>query len=516
MKLERSKNSVRNIIFGTITRIYNLIVPFLMRTAIIYLLGMEYVGLNSLFASLLQVLNMAELGVGSALVFSMYEPVANDDTDKVCALMNLYKKYYRIIGLIILALGVAITPILPNLVNGEIPDDMNLYVLYYLNLGATVFSYWLFAYKNCLLSVHQRNDIGDKIGYVINTVKYVGQFLVLLIFKNYYLFLIVAMVIGVVYNIVTAVVVDKLYPQYRAIGNLSKNETTVINKRVVDLFTSKIGAIVYDSADTIVISAFLGLTALARYQNYFFIMTTIFGFVTLITGSSLAGIGNSIVTESEEKNFNDLKKFTFIMSWISAFCVCCFACLYQPFMKLWVGEDNLLPFGMVLIFCSYFIIRQINNLLNVYKDAAGMWHEDKWRPLVCSLVNLFVNLALVKVWGLYGILFSTIVSMVVVGMPWLMYNLFTTIFHCNPKKYIFDIFKYLTLTVVSTAICLGITSLIKIESLVVTLIVNLVICVIIPNVIFFVVFRNKSEFKALVSMMNTLTKGKIKLLKRWM
>lgn len=516
MKLERSKNSVRNIIFGTITRLYNLIVPFLMRTAIIYLLGMEYVGLNSLFASLLQVLNMAELGVGSALVFSMYEPIANDDTDKVCALMNLYKRYYRIIGLIILVLGVAITPILPNLVKGDIPDDMNLYALYYLNLGTTVLSYWLFAYKNCLLSVHQRNDIGDKIGYVINTVKYVGQFLVLLIFKNYYLFLIVAMVIGVISNIVTAAVVDKLYPKYKAIGNLSKNETTIINKRVVDLFTSKIGAIVYDSADTIVISAFLGLTALAKYQNYFFIMTTIFGFVTLITSSSLAGIGNSIVTESEEKNFNDLKKFTFIISWISAFCVCCFACLYQPFMKLWVGEDNLLPYGMVLIFCAYFIVRQTNNLLNVYKDAAGMWHEDKWRPLVCSLVNLAVNLALVKVWGLYGILFSTIVSMVVVGMPWIMYNLFTTIFHCNPKEYIFDIFKYLTLTVVSSVICLGITSLIKTESLIVTLIVNLVICVIIPNVIFFVVFRNKSEFKALVSMMNTLTKGKIKLLKRWM
>ena len=160
-------------------------------------------------------------------------------------------------------------------------------------------------------------------------------------------------------------------------------------------------------------------------------MNTIFGFVTLITSSSLAGIGNSLVTESEEKNYKDLRKFTFLLSWLSAFCICCFACLYQPFMTLWVGKDNLLPYGMVLILCAYFIIRQINNLLNLYKDAAGMWHEDRWRPLICSLVNLVVNLILVQFWGLYGILISTIIAMLVVGMPWLTHNLFTVVFHCG-------------------------------------------------------------------------------------
>ena len=152
----------------------------------IYTLGMAYTGLNSLFTSVLSVLNLAELGVGSAMVFSMYKPIAEDDTKKLCALMRLYKIYYRVIGLVIMVLGLLITPAIPYLIKSDVPPDINIYVLYLMNLFMTVLSYWLFAYKNCLLFAHQRNDIGDKIGYVINTVKYVAQILVLVLFKNYY------------------------------------------------------------------------------------------------------------------------------------------------------------------------------------------------------------------------------------------------------------------------------------------------------------------------------------------
>ncbi len=514
MKLERSKNTARNLLFGTISRIYNLIIPFLMRTAIIYLLGMEYVGLNSLFSSVLSVLNLAELGVGYALVFSMYEPLANDDTEKICALMRLYKIYYRIIGLVILAAGLVITPFLPNIVKGDLPDGMNLYILYFLNLGTTVISYWLFAYKNCLITVYQRNDIGDKIGYVINTIKYLGQFLVLLLFHNYYWYLIVAFSFGIISNIVTALVVDKLYPQYKAKGKLDKSEVKSINQRVKDLFTSRIGSVVVDSADTIVISAFLGLTALALYQNYFFILSTIMGFITLITGSALAGIGNSLVTESEEKNYNDLKKLTFIFSWIGIFSVCCFACLYQPFMELWVGKDNLLPYSMVITFCVYFFIKLINTLLNVYKDAAGIWHQDRFRPLVTALSNLGMNLIMVQFWGLYGILLSTVLSTLFVGMPWLFYNLFTTIFHFSPIKYIKKLSKYIILAISFSAICVAVCSLISIQSLIITIIVRLIVCIVIPNSILYFIYRKSDEFKSLISMANSITGGKIKVFER--
>lgn len=512
----RTKNAVRNLFFGVITRIYNLIMPFVIRTVMIYMLGMEYVGLNSLFVSILQVLNLAELGVGSAMTFSMYKPIVEKDSVTICALMRLYKIYYRVIGLIILVAGLCLVPALPLLIKKDLPSDINLYVLYIMNLLTTVLTYWLFAYKNCLLTAHQRNDISDKIGYVVNTVKYLGQILVLVIFKDYYLFMIVALIMSAGTNIATALVVDKLFPEYHAAGKLPKEQSQVINKRIKDLFTSKIGAVVYDSADTIVISAFLGLTALAKYQNYFFVITTVGGFISLITDSSRPGISNSIITESEEKNYKDLNKFTFIISWITAFCICCLACIYQPFMTLWVTEENLLPYGMVIIFCIYFIIRMLNNLLNVYKDASGMWHEDRWRPLVCSLVNLVINLILVQFWGLYGILISTIASMIFVGIPWIIHNLFSVVFHVNAKQYIFKMLEYIALALISCAICILLTWFIPLQSNIVKIIVNFIICAIVPNVLFFLVYRKSKEFKAFVSLINNLTKGKIKFLKRWL
>lgn len=162
-KIERTKNATRNIIFGVILKVYQILVPFLMRTAMIYLMGVQYLGLNSLFASVLQVLNLAELGVGSAMIYSMYKPIAEDNNTAICALMKLYRTYYRIIGFIIAAVGLALTPFIPKLISGDVPQGINIYVLYLLNLGATVLSYWLFAYKNSILQAHQRVDVVSKV-----------------------------------------------------------------------------------------------------------------------------------------------------------------------------------------------------------------------------------------------------------------------------------------------------------------------------------------------------------------
>ena len=214
-KIERTKNATRNIVFGVILKAYQILVPFLMRTAMIYLMGVQYLGLNSLFTSVLQVLNLAELGVGSAMIYSMYRPIAEDDDEKICALMKLYRTYYRAIGLVIAIVGCILTPFVPELISGEIPKGLNIYILYLLNLGATVLSYWLFAYKNSILQAHQRTDIVSKATLITSTIQYILQILVLWFFRNYYLYVIVMLITQAVTNIVTAVVADKLYPQFK-------------------------------------------------------------------------------------------------------------------------------------------------------------------------------------------------------------------------------------------------------------------------------------------------------------
>jgi O-antigen/teichoic acid export membrane protein len=181
--------------------------------------------------------------------------------------MNLYKVYYRIIGGVIAVLGVVLTPFVPHLIKGDVPQGINVYVLYLLNLSATVLSYWLFAYKNSVLQAHQRNDVVSKVTLITNTLQYSIQILVLWLLHDYYVYVIVALITQALTNITTAYVANKLYPQFKAEGRVPEQDVKVINKRIRDLFTSKIGAVVVNSADTLVISAFLGLTVLAVYQN---------------------------------------------------------------------------------------------------------------------------------------------------------------------------------------------------------------------------------------------------------
>lgn len=513
MKIERTKNASRNMIFGFLLKLYQIILPFFMRTAMIYFMGVQYLGLNSLFTSILQVLNLAELGVGNAMVYCMYKPIAEDNQREICALMRLYRTYYRVIGGVIAVLGLILLPFLPNLIKKDLPSELNIYILYLLNLMATVFSYWLFAYKNCLLSAYQRTDIVSKITIITNTIQYLLQFLVLCFWKNFYLYVIIVLITQVLTNVITAIVTTKFYPDYKPIGKLDPTMVKDINQRIRDLFTSKVGYVILNFADTIVISAFLGLTMLAVYQNYFYILNSIIGLVSVIFGACIAGIGNSVVVETKEKNYNDLKKFMFIISWIAGECTCCLLCLYQPFMNVWVGEDLKLAFYAVICFCIYYYIYEINQLLNIYKDAAGIWHEDRYRPLVTALSNLAMNLIMVQFLGIYGVILSTVLSMLFIGIPWLLHNLFTVLFERSQlRDFIKQIIYYTTVSfgicVVTNCIC----SFICFGDWV-TLILRAIVCLIIPNTLFLLIYRKQKEFKESVRLVDRMTNYKLHLSK---
>ena len=244
MKIERKKNAIKGTVTGIILKIMQIIFPFIIRTVFIKTLGIDYLGLNSLFSSILQVLNLAELGVSSALVFSMYKPIAEGDSKKICELMNLYRYYYRIIGGVILIVGLLITPFLPYLIDGDIPQDVNLYVIYFMNLCATVLSYWLFAYRGALFSAHQRLDVTNIISFCVSMFTYAVQIIGLFVFRNYYFYLLVYIVSQITMNVVIAIASKKIYPNYFPAGILPKEEKKIINGKVRDLFTAKIGGVI--------------------------------------------------------------------------------------------------------------------------------------------------------------------------------------------------------------------------------------------------------------------------------
>lgn len=214
MKLDRTKNAIRNFFWGIINRVITLLLPFIARTIIINSLGAEYLGLNNLFTSILNVLSLAELGVGTALVYAMYKPIAEENKEQICALLKLYRTCYRFIGGVILLAGLTLVPFLPKLVHGSLPSGINLYVLYSIFLSNTVLSYFLFAYKQSLLQAHQRTDICSNVGSIINISMNIIQIVVLLRFRNYYLYILLKPVFTVITNIVIAHVTTRMYPEY--------------------------------------------------------------------------------------------------------------------------------------------------------------------------------------------------------------------------------------------------------------------------------------------------------------
>lgn len=511
MKIERTKNAVRSIAVGLILRLYQTVVPFLMRTAMIHFMGVEYLGLNSLFSSILHILNLAELGVGSVMVYGMYKPIAEDDTSRICALMGLYRRYYRLIGLVIGAAGLVLLPFVPSLISGEVPAELNIYWLYLLNLGATVLTYWLFAYRNCLLQAHQRLDISSVITIVSSTVQYVLQLVILVYVKDYYLYVIVLLLSTVFNNIFTAVVTLKKFPQYKPAGKLEDAEVRSINGKIRDLFSGKLGSVILQHVDTVVISAFLGLTVLAVYQNYYFIMSSVIMVIELVVSSITAGLGNAFVTETKEKNARDLMKFSFLFLWLTGICCCCFLGLYQPFMELWVGRELMLSFGLVVCLVAYFYVFTLSRLLSIYKDAGGLWHQDRFRPLVSAGANLVMNLLMVKTLGLYGIVLSTVLSMALISLPWLMRVLFTRMFdRALMVRFLRQLAAFLVATALAGAavclICMHITT-----ALWVKLLLCLLVCVVVPNVLFILLMHRSEQFRPSVQFADRLTKRRLHL-----
>ena len=495
MKIERTKNAARNIVFDGMLKLLNIIIPFFLRSIMLNYLGVEYLGLSGLFRSILSFLNLAELGVGSAMVFSMYKPIAEDDADSICALLRLYRTFYRAIGLFIAVVGLALTPFLRSLISGDIPADMNLYILYFMNLGSTVLTYWLFAYKRSLLDAHQRTDVISKVSLIAQFVEYALKLPALIIFRNYYMFLGVQLGAQVVINLLTAVRVNKMYPQYTPQGHLPREKVMDIVRRVRDLFTSKFSAVVFNFADTLVISAFMGLTALAIYQNYFFVITALRTFIDVIIVACIAGVGNSLVTETQEKNYNDFARITMLFGWIMGVGSAMLLCLYQPCKHIWMGEENMLSFNYVICFVIYFYTMGMNKIINMFKDAAGIWHKDRFRPLTAALVNLGLNLATVKWLGLYGVLLSSVISIVGVQIPWLFHNLFQEVF---PRKYLWQYVRFFCgLVGVALASCAASWLLCSLLQLNVwtSLIVNACVSFLVPNLFFFALYGKKPLFR---------------------
>lgn len=493
MKIERTKNAMRNILWGTIQKLVTIIIPFVTRTVLIKVLGTEYLGLSSLFTSILQVLSISELGISSAIVFSMYKPIAEENNVLLCALLKLYRKVYYIVGTVILVIGILVIPFIPRLIAGESPSNVNIYVLYFIYLSNTVVSYYLFAYKQALFSAYQREDLISKRNAVISIVSGILQIVLLLTLRNYYVYIIVVPISTIITNIANAILASNLYPDVRCRGIVPAEEIKEIKKRIVGALFFKVYGVVFTSVDTIVISAFLGLVPLAVYNNYFYIQSSIIAFLAILTDSITAGIGNKMITNSKEDNYKDFLNFVFINGWISSWCAVCLVTLYQHFIHTWLGESLLFPFETMILVVLYFYLSRVTTMTYTYRTAAGLWWEDRIRPIVATISNLIINISLVNIIGMNGVLLSTVFCTVVINIPWGTRVLFKNYFRISSKEYFSRIFLYILITVIASFSTLFVCSFLPNVGWG-FLAIKCIICLVLPNILFWIIFRHFKEY----------------------
>ena len=424
MRLNLIANLKRNVFAAGVNSAITFLFPFLNRTLFLWLMGPAYLGLNGLFNSILGVLMLAELGFGTAVVCSMYKPVADENKELLCAYLQFYRTIYRWVGGIIFTVGLILLPFLRRLVHGNLPPDIDLHLLYLIHLLNTAVSYFLFAYRGSVLSAYHRHDILTHVRSAVTVGQYIVMFIVLLATRNYYFYVVTTVCFTAVQNLLILYESKKLFPEIQPKGKLPEELRKKVLSDVKSIALHKIGGVITYSTDNLVISAFLGLVAVATYGNYYYIYTAVAGIISTIYYSMGSGFGNRIYTDSREHNFELFMRFCRLVEIIIVWCAAMTLALYQPFLQEWTrGKPGMICHMLTPVLMVVFLyLNQSRQALLTFKSGAGLWHQDQWKPLVAGAVNLITNVLLViylpKEYKLDGVIFSTIISLLLIQVPW--------------------------------------------------------------------------------------------------
>lgn len=490
----RIKNSLKNIYSGIIGQVICLLCSFITRTFFIRILGSTYLGVSGLFGNILTLLSLAELGVGQAIIFSLYKPLAENDNDKIHALMLVYKKIYRLVFWFVLCVGMALVPFLKYIINDfdKYPDITIIYMMYVVNSAAS----YLFVYKSTLTVAAQKNFIVNKINYAFSLISMLCQLAVLIVFKNFLVYLGVQITATICQNIVIAHKTDKLFPFLKEKKEvyLEKEEKQELKKNVKSLMIYKIGSLALNSTDNIIISAFVGLIKVGIYSNYTLICSSVTSFLTTIFGNLTASIGNLNAVETNEKKafmFNVINLATF---WLYGVCSTCIFCVANSFINVWIGEEYLLTYReLFVIVLNMYVGGMLFAPFN-YRQTMGLFVYGKWRPVISAVINLVVSVILCKRMGLEGVLWGTIIARATTNVWFDPYIIFKKGMEKSPLPYFADYLTKLLILFFAGGISFFASSFIPTANyfmVVVKAAAVFVLC----NAMFFLFFGRKEEIK---------------------
>lgn len=405
----RKRYSFINMAVGLGGQMINVILAFFSRMIFVKYLSSEELGVNGLFDNIFSMISLAELGIGAAMIYSLYKPVAEDDRDMVCRLMNLYKLLYRAVAVFVFAAGLLLFPFLGYFIKGDTGID-HLNVIYFMYLGNSVASY-LLSYKASMLIANQK--VYFKIIYeqIIHTIQIIAQIIILVTTKNLILYLSMQILNQILVNWMVSRKVDKEYTYLKDTKELPSKETCkAIGKNIMALGMHKFGGVVVSGTDNLLMSAFVGLKSVGIYSNYKLILVNVNYLLNKIYNAFSGSIGNLGATENKNKIYNIYCILDFAVFWLYGYVAVELLVVLNPFIELCFGKEYLFSISFVLILLTEFYITGMRQITTQFRSALGLFWYDRYKPLAEGIVNLVTSIILVQKMGIAGIFLGTIIS----------------------------------------------------------------------------------------------------------
>lgn len=491
--MSRTINSINNIKYGLLGQILSIFSNFVMRMVFVRALNSEYLGINGLFTNIVSILSLAELGVGSAIIYSLYKPLAEKDELKIKALMNLYKRAYNFIGILVLLLGIILLPFL-NFFISDMPNIKNLEVIYLFYVINSSFSYFV-SYKRSLLVADQKKYIDLKYHYIFYLSRIFMQMTILLILRDFIIYLLVQLSMTIAENVFISRKVNQMYPfiNKNISTSLEKQETLTIIKNVKALMLHKVGTVVVAGTDNLLISKFVGIVNVGLYSNYILIINSISQVFVIIFQSFTSSVGNLLESKDENRKEFIYKCIDLFGFWIVSFSSICLLLLLNPFISLWLGDTYLLSNHIVFLIVLSFYLNGMRRSVWVFYEAYGLYWYDRYKPIFESVINLFSSIFLATYIGIEGVILGTIISTLSTAFWIEPLVLFKYGFRTSVSSYFKNYFSKFIIMIFATLITWSLTNLIS-DNLNLSFLYKLFTCIIVPNFIYYLIYRNRAEF----------------------
>lgn len=487
----RSVYAIKNSAWGIVYQICNIILGFIGRTIFIYVLGAEYLGISGLFTNILNLLSLSELGFATAVAYNLYKPIADDDKPKICAIMNFYKKVYRIVALTVLGLGITVIPFLKYIINESAFDIVFLQFIYVLFLIKTVTSY-LFSYKFTLINADQSGYVLVNIDSIARIAITIGNAILLVLTHDYVCYLLFDILTALVINAIKAKTIAKRYPWLKSKEQLQLDEKKKIVQDVKNIFAGKVSTVIVSSTDNIIISIFINTLTVGIYDNYNMLINYVNGFIAQLTASTQASLGNVFASESKEYIVSCIKRMMFVIFLPLSICATCLFCALNPFIELWIGNEYVESQVFVFILIFNFFVLSIRAPLWQAVSVSGMFQKDKNIAIVGAVSNLFISLVLVKMIEMPGVILGTVLSQLI--QMYLKARLLFREYLCFKPSIYYKLFiRYVLILLVQLVICYTMTHLLIRPNTLLEIIISCIISAIVCGCIILMFFGKSEE-----------------------